>query len=85
MKTEIVILRGRWRGRRGWVHGCLAERRSRGVTKALVFVDGAPPELLALSSLAAARLGEASGEARIVQGELFAETKTPPAMLPAAS
>ena len=51
MKTLVRILRGRHRGREGWITGTIEDRRSRGITKALVHVEGEEPELLDLSSL----------------------------------
>lgn len=51
MKTEVIILRGAWRGRTGWIAGTLEDRRARGVTKALVRIDGDLPELLSIENL----------------------------------
>ena len=51
MKTTVRILRGRYRGREGWIAGTLEDRAASGVTKALVHVEGELPELLATSSL----------------------------------
>ena len=57
MKTLVRILRGRHRGRDGWIAGGIEDRRSRGITKALVHIDGEQPELLDLSSLQEQRQG----------------------------
>src|SRR5579872_2866422 len=57
-RTIVHILRGRYRGRRGWVAGLLEDRTGRGLTKALVHIDGAEPELLAIASLAPADQAE---------------------------
>jgi hypothetical protein len=43
-------LRGRHRGRIGWISGNFEERAARGVTKAIVKLDG-DVELLAVSSI----------------------------------
>lgn len=50
-KTPVRILRGRYRGREGWISGTLADRQSRGVTKAIVKIAGEDAELLDTSSL----------------------------------
>lgn len=52
MKTAVRILRGRHRGREGWISGTLDDRALRGITKAIVKFETAPAELLAVSSLA---------------------------------
>jgi hypothetical protein len=54
-KTPVRILRGRYRGREGRISGTLADRAARGVTRALVHIDGEEPELLETSSLEEAR------------------------------
>lgn len=54
-RTPVRILRGRYRGREGWIAGSLADRATRGVTKALVHIEGEEPELFETSSLAEAR------------------------------
>lgn len=51
-RTAVRILRGRYRGRVGWIKGTLADRRARGIGKALARIEGEPPELLALASMA---------------------------------
>lgn len=53
-RTDVRILRGRYRGRVGWIKGTLADRRARGIGKALVRIEGQAPELLALASMAEA-------------------------------
>jgi len=50
MKTEVRILRGSLRGRSGWISGNLEDRRSRGITKAIVHA-GAAVELLKIENL----------------------------------
>ncbi|MCK1501517.1 hypothetical protein [Bradyrhizobium sp. 188] len=55
MKTPVRILRGRYRGREGWISGTLHDRASRGVTRAIVHIDGQEPEILETSSLEEAR------------------------------
>lgn len=70
MKTTVRVLRGRHRGRSGWISGDLATRSARGVTKALVKLSD-DVELLETANLeAVAQLG------------LFADpqTETPPAV-----
>lgn len=51
MREAVTVLRGRYRGRQGWISGTLQDRAAHGVTKALVHIEGAEPELLATSSL----------------------------------
>lgn len=46
-------MRGRHRGRTGWIAGTLTDRAARGITKAIVHLSD-DVELLATSSLAAA-------------------------------
>lgn len=53
MLTDVVINRGAWRGRVGRISGSLEDRKARGITKAIVRVDGEPPELLSIDSLQA--------------------------------
>lgn len=53
--TPVRILRGRYRGREGWIAGTLADRAARGVTKAIVHIDGELPEILETASLAEVR------------------------------
>jgi hypothetical protein len=53
LRTTVRILRGQHRGREGWIAGDLASRAARGVTKALVHIDGVEPEFFATSSLEA--------------------------------
>jgi hypothetical protein len=53
MRTDVVITRGQWRGRPGWISGSIEDRRSRGLTKALVHVDGEEPEIFSIESLKA--------------------------------
>lgn len=70
-RTPVRILRGRYRGRQGWISGTLADRAARGITKAIVHV-GADVELLSIENLQA-----------VDQLDLF-QTKTPPARSPTA-
>lgn len=51
MVTPVRILRGALRGREGWISGTLEDRAARGITKAIVKLEGAPAEMMALSSL----------------------------------
>lgn len=51
MKTEVRILRGKHRGRVGWISGMLEDRAARGITKAIVKFEDAPAELLVTASL----------------------------------
>lgn len=51
-KTPVRILRGRHRGREGWISGTLEDRAARGVTKAIVHA-GADVELLSIENLRA--------------------------------
>lgn len=51
MKTAVRILRGKHRGRTGSVSGTLADRIGKGIEKALVHLEGEPPDFYALSSL----------------------------------
>ncbi len=70
MKTTVRVLRGRHRGRTGWISGDLESRCARGITKAIVKLSD-DVELLEMANLeAVAQLG------------LFADpqTETPPAM-----
>jgi hypothetical protein len=54
LKTAVRILRGRFAGREGWISGDLESRAARGITRALVHVDGELPDLFATSSLESA-------------------------------
>lgn len=70
MKTTVRVLRGRHRGRTGWISGDLESRCARGITKAIVKLSD-DVELLETANLeAVAQLG------------LFGDpqTETPPAM-----
>ena len=70
MKTTVRVLRGRHRGRSGWISGALESRATRGITKAIVKLSD-DVELLETANLeAVAQLG------------LFADpqTETPPAV-----
>lgn len=71
MRTDVEVIRGPLRGRRGWIAGNLEDRARRGITKALVHA-GADVELLSIENLQT-----------VDQLELF-QTKTPPARSPAA-
>ena len=54
-KNPVLILRGRLRGREGWIAGTLEDRAARGITKAIVHVEGELPDLYVTSSLEEAR------------------------------
>jgi hypothetical protein len=51
LKTTVRILRGRLKGREGWISGNLEDRAARGITRAIVHVEGEEPELHATASL----------------------------------
>lgn len=59
MRTDVDVIRGPLRGRRGWIAGDLEDRARRGITKAIVHA-GADVELLATENLRA-----------ILQSDLF--------------
>jgi len=50
VRTEVDIVRGPLRGRRGWIAGSLKDRATRGITKAIVHC-GLQVELLLIESL----------------------------------
>ena len=52
MQTPVRVLRGRWRGRQGWISGTLADRGVRGATKAIVHLPE-DVELLEVANLEA--------------------------------
>jgi len=51
-RTDVTILRGRYRGRAGWIAGNLEDRAARGITRAIVHA-GADVELLLTANLRA--------------------------------
>jgi len=64
LKTAVRILRGRLKGREGWIAGTIEDRAARGVTKALVHIEGEMPELYATSSIQNAKRTAAGPKAR---------------------
>lgn len=52
MRTDIDVIRGPLRGRRGWISGDLEDRARRGITKAIVHC-GLQVELLSIEDLQA--------------------------------
>lgn len=50
MRTEVNVIRGPLRGRRGWIAGDLEDRARRGVTKAIVHA-GVDVEVLSIENL----------------------------------
>jgi hypothetical protein len=52
VRTDVEIVRGPLRGRRGWISGNLEDRARRGITRAIVHA-GADVELLSIENLQA--------------------------------